>query len=70
MPSFEYFNNGAENYIITGGNADSIQRISDRELWMAPAWEDHLAGLMNRGEVRKGIAYYIPEWVCMEEVME
>jgi len=61
MPSFEYFNNGAENYIITGGNADSIQRISDRELWMAPAWEDHLAGLMNRGEVRKGIAYYIPE---------
>ena len=28
---------------------------------MAPAWEDHLAGLMNRGEVRKGIAFYIPE---------
>ncbi len=59
--SYDFFNNGSENYIITGGNADSIQRISDREIWMAPAWEDHLAGLMNRGEVRKGIAYYIPE---------
>tara|TARA_E500000178_G_scaffold328214_1_gene357970 strand:- start:122 stop:1231 length:1110 start_codon:yes stop_codon:yes gene_type:complete len=59
--AFDYFKNGADNYIITGGNADSIQRISDKEIWMAPAWEDHLAGLMNRGEVRKGIAFYIPE---------
>ena len=28
---------------------------------MVPAWEDHLAGLQNRGEVRKEIKFYIPE---------
>ena len=27
---------------------------------MAPAWEDHLAGLQKRGEVRKEIKMYIP----------
>ena len=56
-----FFNEHAENYVITASNADSITRISDGELWMAPAWEDHLAGLQKRNEVRSDIAYYIPE---------
>jgi len=60
-PAFEFFNQHAATYVITTGNADSITRISDGELWMAPAWEDHLAGLQNRGEVRDDIAFYIPE---------
>ncbi len=60
-PGFDLFNANAEHYVITAGNADSIIRISDGELWMAPAWEDHLAGLQNRGEVRDDIAFYIPE---------
>jgi len=28
---------------------------------MVPAWEDHLAGLQKRGEVRPEIKFYIPE---------
>ena len=58
---FDFFNDNAENYVITASNADSIVRVSDGELWMAPAWEDHLAGLQNRGEVRKEIKFYIPQ---------
>ncbi|EFO28727.1 extracellular solute-binding protein [Roseibium sp. TrichSKD4] len=56
----DFFNEHAANYVITASNADSITRISDAELWMAPAWEDHLAGLQKRGEARSDIAYYIP----------
>lgn len=59
-PGFDFFNKEAENYVVTASNADSITRISDGELWMAPAWEDHLAGLKRRGEVRKAIKFYIP----------
>jgi len=57
----DFFNEHAENYVITASNIDSANRLSDRELWMVPAWEDHLAGLQNRGEVRKELQYYIPE---------
>lgn len=58
---FGFFNDNAENYVVTASNADSIVRVSDGELWMVPAWEDHLAGLQKRGEVRSEIKFYIPE---------
>jgi putative spermidine/putrescine transport system substrate-binding protein len=61
QPGIDFFNEHAENYVVTASNADSIVRVSDGELWMVPAWEDHLAGLQNRGEVRKEIKFYIPE---------
>ena len=60
-PGFDFFNKYAANYTITASNVDNINRVSDKELWMAPAWEDQLAGLQNRGEVRKEIKFYIPE---------
>jgi putative spermidine/putrescine transport system substrate-binding protein len=59
-PGVDFFNTHAENYLITASNSDSITRVSDGELWMAPAWEDHLAGLQKRGEVRSDIKFYIP----------
>ena len=61
QPGLDFFNEHAENYVVTASNADSIVRVSDGELWMVPAWEDHLAGLQNRGEVREEIKFYIPE---------
>ncbi|MEO0989732.1 MAG: extracellular solute-binding protein [Pseudomonadota bacterium] len=61
QPAFDFFNEHAENYLITASNADSIIRVSDGELIMVPAWEDHLAGLQKRGEVRTEIKFYIPE---------
>ncbi|WP_316858502.1 extracellular solute-binding protein [uncultured Cohaesibacter sp.] len=61
QPGFDFFNKYAEDYIITASNVDSITRVSDGELSMTAAWEDHLAGLQKRGEVRKEIKFYIPE---------
>ena len=58
---FDFFNASADQYVITTSNADNIIRVSDRELWLAPAWEDHLAGLQRRGEVRDDLKFYIPE---------
>ena len=59
-PGIDFFNKYADKYIITAGNADSIHSSSETEIWLAPAWEDHLAGLQKRGEVRKEIKMYIP----------
>lgn len=28
---------------------------------MAPGWEDHVAGLRNRGEIRKELKFYVPK---------
>lgn len=58
---FGFFTDKAEDYVVTASNADSIIRVSDGELWMVPGWEDHLAGLQKRGEVRSEIRFYIPE---------
>ena len=60
QPGFDFFNKNAANYVITASNGDSITRVSDGELWMAPGWEDHVAGLQKRGEIRKEIKFYVP----------
>lgn len=54
------FNGAAAQYLITAGNTDSLTRLSDGELAMVPAWEDHLAGLQSKGEVRGDLKFYIP----------
>ncbi|WP_299507815.1 extracellular solute-binding protein [uncultured Roseobacter sp.] len=60
QPGIDFFNEHAENYVVTASNADSITRVSDGELWMAPGWEDHVAGLQRKGEVRSEIKFYVP----------
>ncbi|MBL1421667.1 MAG: extracellular solute-binding protein [Alphaproteobacteria bacterium] len=56
----DFFKGHAQNYVITAGNTDSLTRLSDGELTLVPAWEDHLAGLQKKGEVRKDLKFYIP----------
>lgn len=56
----DFFKGHAQHYIITAGNTDSLTRLSDGELSIVPAWEDHLAGLQSKGEVRKDLKFYIP----------
>ena len=60
-PAMAFFRDNGPNYVITASNADSITRLSDGELVMVSAWEDHLAGLQQRGEVRKDLEFYVPE---------
>lgn len=56
-----FFNEHAANYEITASNADSLTRLSEGEFILVPAWEDHMAGLQNSGEIRGDLAFYIPE---------
>jgi putative spermidine/putrescine transport system substrate-binding protein len=57
---YAFFREYAKDYVITASNADNVTRLSDGELWMATAWEDHLAGLQTRGEARKSLKFYVP----------
>lgn len=60
--TWNWFADHQDDIIITGSNADSLTRINDGEISMAPAWEDHLAGLQKKGAITKRIKYYIPEF--------
>lgn len=57
---WDWFNTREDQFIITGGNADSLTRLNDGEFVMVPAWEDHLAGLQRSNQVDDRIAFYIP----------
>ncbi|UJF17983.1 extracellular solute-binding protein [Vibrio sp. SS-MA-C1-2] len=60
--AWDWFDQNEDNIIITSSNADSLTRINDGEISMAPAWEDHLAGLQKKGAITKRIKFYIPEF--------
>jgi putative spermidine/putrescine transport system substrate-binding protein len=60
--TWTWFENNEDNIVITASNADSLTRINDGEISMAPAWEDHLAGLQKKGAITKRIKFYIPEF--------
>ncbi len=60
--AWEWLASQRGNFVISGGNADSLTRLNDGEFSMAPAWEDHLAGLQRQGEISEDVAFYIPEF--------
>ncbi|MGF1790342.1 extracellular solute-binding protein [Photobacterium profundum] len=60
--TWDWFQNNKEDMLITASNADSLTRINDGEISIAPAWEDHLSGLQNQGAITDRIKFYIPEF--------
>lgn len=60
--TWDWFKGNKENIVLTASNADSLTRMNDGEISMAPAWEDHLAGLQNKGAITKRIKFYIPKF--------
>ena len=60
--TWDWFEANEEDMLITASNADSLTRINDGEITLAPAWEDHLAGLQKRGAITDRIKFYIPEF--------
>ncbi|MDA9557298.1 extracellular solute-binding protein [Vibrio sp.] len=60
--TWDWFQANKGDMLITASNADSLTRINDGEIIMAPAWEDHLAGLQKRGAITDRIKFYIPEF--------
>ncbi len=61
-PVWNWFEKEEDKFILTASNADSLSRINDGEISMAPAWEDHLDTLQQKGAVAKRIKIYIPEF--------
>ncbi|MDP2572188.1 extracellular solute-binding protein [Vibrio penaeicida] len=60
--TWDWFNQYEDNMVITASNADSLTRINDGEIVLAPAWEDHLAGLQRRGAITSRLKFYIPKF--------
>ena len=60
--TWDWFNQHEDNMVITASNADSLTRINDGEIVLAPAWEDHLAGLQKRGAIASRLKFYIPKF--------
>ncbi|MGF1699438.1 extracellular solute-binding protein [Photobacterium makurazakiensis] len=60
--AWDWFQNNKEDMLITASNADSLTRINDGEITIAPAWEDHLAALQQQGAITDRIKFYIPEF--------
>ncbi|WP_104402740.1 ABC transporter substrate-binding protein [Vibrio penaeicida] len=60
--TWDWFNKYEDKMVITASNADSLTRINDGEIVLAPAWEDHLAGLQKRGAITSRLKFYIPKF--------
>ena len=60
--SWDWFNANKPNMIISASGADSINRLNDGELMLAPAWEDHLLGLQSSGAITKNLKFYVPDF--------
>lgn len=61
-PAWKWFDAKKGQYVITASNADSLTRLNDQEFLLVPAWEDHLAGLQKKNEIKKRVKFYIPEF--------
>ncbi|MEF1285901.1 ABC transporter substrate-binding protein [Vibrio sp. M250220] len=60
--AWDWFNGNKENMVISASGADSLNRLNDGEIAIAPAWEDHLLGLQNSGAISKNVKFYVPEF--------
>jgi putative spermidine/putrescine transport system substrate-binding protein len=62
QPVYDWFIANEDNYVITASNADSITRMNAGEFSMIAVWEDHIGGLIRRGEVADRFKVYVPEF--------
>jgi putative spermidine/putrescine transport system substrate-binding protein len=62
QPVYDWFIANEGNYVITASNADSITRLNAGEFSMIAVWEDHIGGLIRRGEVADRFKVYVPDF--------
>lgn len=60
--AWSWFAANKDSYGFTASNADSLTRLNGGEFQLVAAWEDHLAGLQQKGEVDKRMKFYIPKF--------
>ncbi len=59
-PVWEWFNANEGKFVITASNNDSIDRVNQGEVMMAPAWDDDTAVALSKGTLFKRAKLYIP----------
>ncbi len=62
QPVYDWFIENEDNYVITASNSDSITRMNAGEFSMIAVWEDHIGGLIRRGEVADRFQVYVPDF--------
>jgi putative spermidine/putrescine transport system substrate-binding protein len=60
--AWTWFADNKDNYGFTSSNADSLTRLNGGEFKLVAAWEDHLAGLQQKGEIDRRMKFYIPKF--------
>ena len=60
--AWDWFNTNKNNMIISASGADSLNRLNDGEISIAPAWEDHLLGLQESGAISVNVKFYVPKF--------
>jgi putative spermidine/putrescine transport system substrate-binding protein len=59
---WDWFNANEEKFVITASNNDSIDRVNQGEVMMAPAWDDDTAVALSKGTLFKRAKLYIPSF--------
>jgi putative spermidine/putrescine transport system substrate-binding protein len=57
---WDWFNANESKFVITASNNDSIDRVNQGEVMMAPAWDDDTAVALSKGTLFKRAKLYIP----------
>lgn len=57
---WDWFNANEDKFVITASNNDSIDRVNQGEVAMAPAWDDDTAVALSKGTLFKRAKVYIP----------
>jgi len=57
---WDWFNANQDKFTITASNNDSIDRVNQGEVMMAPAWDDDTAVSLAKGTLFKRAKLYIP----------
>ncbi|WP_336192829.1 extracellular solute-binding protein [Providencia stuartii] len=59
---WQWFIDNKDKIIQTASGADSLTRLNDGELFLVPAWEDHLLGLQHTGAITSRLKFYVPQF--------
>ena len=59
---WDWFNANESKFTITSSNNDSLDRVNQGEVLMAPAWDDDTAVSLSKGTLFKRAKLYIPEF--------
>ncbi len=58
---WKWFNDNEDNYVVTGSNNESIDKLNQGEVSLIAAWDDDTAIALRKGTLFKRAKLYVPE---------